>query len=155
MSTRERGLVRSILQTLVTPLAGILSQLNITGTVLAKYIRWGRNLEPTWVHGVAQATPVAGAVLVTRTVSANLSGYFWGFLISSQEMNNFLINWTSGGTAYSIRIVFAGSGTTECVDPIPLNEGLPATAGTTITITNVTAGGATMIYQARLLYGEV
>lgn len=117
--------------------------------------RWGRDLEPSWVHATEQTAPGAGTALVTQAVGAGKSGYIYGFLISAQETNDFKLNWTSGATAYSIRIPFGGAGSTECVDPTPLNEGLPADAGTNITITNVNAATAGKIYQARLLYAEV
>src|SRR3990170_2199323 len=121
----------------------------------ARWQRWGRNIDVAWVHAAAQVAPGAGGVLVTRAVSAGVSGYIYGFLISAQEANNFLLNWTSGGVARSIRIPFAGAGASEAVDPVALNEGLPADAGTDVTITNVNAAAPLMIYQARLLYGEV
>ena len=117
--------------------------------------RWGRAISVAWVHAAEQVAPGAGAVLVTRAVSAGVSGYIYGFFISAQEANNFLLNWTSGGVACSIRIIFGGLGSTEAVDPVALNEGLPADAGTNVTITNVNAAAALMVYQARLLYGEV
>lgn len=117
--------------------------------------RWGRDLEPSWVHATEQTAPGAGTALVTQAVGVGKSGYIYGFLVSAQETNDFKLNWTSGATAYSIRIPFGGAGSTECVDPTPLNEGLPADAGTNITITNVNAATAGKIYQARLLYAEV
>jgi len=116
--------------------------------------RWGRDVSPTWVHAAEQIAPGAGTALVTRAVTAGKTGYIYGFFISAQEANDFLLNWTSGGVAKSKRIIFGSMGTSECVDPTPLNEGLGADATTNITITNVTAGGAGKIYQANLLYGE-
>ncbi len=117
--------------------------------------RWGREVSPEWVHADEQTAPGAGTVLVTKTVTTGKTGYIYGFFISAQEANNFLLNWTSGGVAKSKRIVFGGAGSTECVDPVALNEGSGADAGTSITITNVTAAAGGMIYQANLLYGEV
>ena len=118
-------------------------------------LRWGRDVSPDWVHAAEQTAPGAVTVLVTKTVTAGKTGYIYGFFISAQEANNFLLNWTSGGAARSKRIVFGGGGSTECVDPIALNEGLGADAGTNVTITNVNAATAGKIYQANLLYGEV
>lgn len=117
--------------------------------------RWGRNLEPSWVFGAAQTAPGAGTALVTQTVGAGKSGWIYGFFISVGESNDLLLNWTSGGAARSKRITFGSMGTTEVVDPAALNEGLPADAGSSVTITNVNAGGAGKIYQANLLYGEL
>ena len=126
-----------------------------TTTATPALIRWGIDQEPIWVRGVAVIAPGAGAVLITRAVGAGMVGHIYGFFISTQEANNFLMNWTSGGAAYSNRIVFGGLGTTQCVSPISLNGDLPADAGTNITITNVTAGAAGMIYQCHILYMEV
>ncbi|GAH46216.1 unnamed protein product [marine sediment metagenome] len=118
-------------------------------------LRWGREVSPEWVHADEQTAPGAGTALVTKAVTAGKTGYIYGFLISAQEANDFLLNWTSGGTARSKRIVFGGGGSTECVDPVALNEGLGADAGTNVTITNITAATAGKIYQVNLLYGEV
>jgi hypothetical protein len=126
-----------------------------TALRLSQYTRWGRVINPSWIHAVEVVAPLAGATLVTKAVTAAMSGYIYGFFISSGEANNFLINWTSGGVAKSKRIVFSALGSVEAIDTVPLNEGLPADAGTNVTITNVTAGGAGVIYQATLLYGEV
>jgi hypothetical protein len=121
----------------------------------SRLTRWGRNVEPTWIHGTAQTAPGIGTVLVTQTVTAAMQGFFWGFLITAGEANEFLINWTSGAVARSIRINFGGRGTTEAEDQTAMNEGLPADAGTVITITNVSAGGVGIVYQARLLFAEL
>jgi len=120
-----------------------------------RIIRWGRDIEPEWVHGTEVTAPAADTSLVSKTVSAGKEGYIYGFLITAGESNDFLIGWVSGGTSYSIRIDFGGKGTTQDISKIPLNEGLPADAGTSITIKNVTAGSAGIVYQARLLYAEV
>ena len=117
--------------------------------------RWGRDVSPEWVHAAEQTAPVAGTTLVTKSVTAGKTGYVYGFFISAQEANDFLLNWTSGGAARSKRLVFGSDGSTECVDPVALNEGLGADEGTNITITNVNAATAGKIYQANLLYGEV
>jgi len=93
--------------------------------------------------------------LVSKTVSAGMSWFIYGFFISTTEPNAFRINWTSGAAAYSIRIPISGAGAVQYVDFVALNEGLPADAASSITITNVNAGGTTSVYQARLLYAEV
>jgi len=124
-------------------------------TALAKYQRWGRDLEPEWVHADEVTAPAGGTALVTKAVGTGKSGYIYGFFISAQEANDFKLNWTSGETAYSIRIPLGGTGASQCVDLLPLNEGLPADAETSITITNINAATAEKIYQARLLYLEV
>jgi len=132
-----------------------LSEAGISGTSLSPIIRWGRNVTPTWVIGSEATAPTAGTSLVSKTVSTGKSGYIYGFMISAQEANDFKINWTSGATARSKRIVFGGKGTTHFVDVVALNEGLPADAGTSVTITNVNAGGSGIVYQCALLYAEL
>jgi hypothetical protein len=129
--------------------------INISLTGLSVLVRWGRNVTPTWIHAVEVVAPLAGTVLVSKTVTAAMTGFLYGFFIETQEPNDFLINWTSGGVAKSIRISFAAKGTVESVDFVAMNEGLPADAGTAITITNVSAGNVGIIYQARLLYAEL
>lgn len=128
---------------------------NVTLTGLSTLVRWGRNVTPTWIHAAEVVAPLAGVVLVSKTVTVLMTGFLYGFFIETQEPNDFLINWTSGGVATSIRVSFAAKGAIESVDPVAMNEGLPADAGTNITITNVTAGNVGIIYQARLLYAEV
>lgn len=121
----------------------------------ARLIRWGRDVSPAWVHAAEVVAPLIGAVLVTLAVGAGVSGYIYGFFIAAQEANDFLVNWTSATVAYSKRLVFVAAGSMEVIDQVAFNEGLPADPGTNITITNVTAGGVGMVYQAGLLYAEV
>jgi len=136
-------------------LSSVLSQLDITLSTLAKLKRWGRNIEPEWIHADEVTAPAADTALVSVTVSTGKTGYIYGFFISAGEANDFKINWTSGGAAKSIRIPFSGKGALQYADFVALNEGLGADEGTDITITNVNAGGTNTVYQARLLYAEV
>jgi len=131
-----------------------LQNLNIALNVLYSLIRWGRNLSPTWVIGPEFTAPAAGTTLVSVTVPTGKRGWIYGFMITAGEANDFKINWTSGGTAYSKRIVFGGKGTVHFVDMISLNEGLSADPGTSMTITNVNAGSSGVVYQCALLHGE-
>jgi len=119
----------------------------------ASQIRWGRDVSPDWIHAPEAVGPGAGLALVTQVVGAG-EGYIYGFFISCQEANDFLLNWTSGGAPQAKRIIFAGGGAIQDVEPIALNEGLPADPGTNITITNVNAAGVGAIYQAEILYAE-
>jgi len=130
-----------------------LEQINLS--TASQYTRWGRLITPSWVHAAEVVAPLIGATLITKAVGVGKSGYIYGFFISAGEANNFLVNWTSGGVAKSKRIVFSGLGSIEAVDQVPLNEGLPADATTNVTITNVSAGGVGIVYQANLLYGEL
>jgi len=136
-------------------LSSVLAQLDVTLSILAKLKRWGKNIEPEWVHAGEVTAPAADTALVSKTVSAGKVGYIYGFFISAGEANDFKINWTSGGAAKSIRVPFSGKGVLQYADFIALNEGLGADAETNITITNVDAGGSGVIYQARLLYAEM
>jgi len=121
----------------------------------ARIIRWGREVSPTWIHAAEAVAPGAGAVLVTQAVGAGMVGYIYGFFIACTEANSFLVNWTSATVAYSKRMVFGAGGSMEAIDNIAFNEGLPADAGSNITITNVNAGLALQVYQACLLFAEV
>ena len=132
-----------------------LQNLDVALSTLAKLQRWGRNVEPSWVHGDEVTAPAADTKLVNTTISTGKSGYIYGFFISAGEANDFKINWTSAGAAKSIRIPFSGKGALQYVDITPLNEGLPADEGTEISITNVNAGGTGVVYQARLFIVEV
>ncbi|MEM3484797.1 MAG: hypothetical protein QXI12_04175 [Candidatus Methanomethyliaceae archaeon] len=118
-------------------------------------IRWGRNVAPAWVIGSEQTAPAANTALVSKTVTSGKVGYIYGFIISAGEANDFKINWTSGGSARSYRIPFGGKGAVGYVDWVPMNEGLSADGGTSVTITNVSAGSSGVVYQASVLYGEI
>jgi len=132
-----------------------LQNLDVSLSVLARLLRWGRDVTPTWVHGAEVTAPAAGTALVSKTVSAGKQGFVYGFFISAGEANDFYINWTSGGTSYKRRIPLPSKGAVQYVDFVPLNEGLPADGGTNITITNVNAGSAGVAYQAAILYAEL
>ena len=124
-------------------------------SALGNIIRWGRNVTPIWIHSAEVSAPAANTALVSKTVSTGKKGYIYGFFIFATEANDFLIKWTSGGAVKSIKIPFSGKQSLQYVDFVALNEGLPADAGTTISITNVNAGATGSSYQARLLYAEV
>lgn len=118
-------------------------------------IRWGRDITLAWTAAAIVGAPGAGAVLVTRAVTAGRSGYVYGFLFDSSEANTFILNWTSGGVAYARRFLFGGGGFAEDVMQAALNEGLPADGGTNVTVTVLGAGAVASVYQANILYGEV
>jgi hypothetical protein len=128
-----------------------LQNLDVTLSALSRLNRWGRDVTPAWVHGDEVTAPAAGTALVSWTVPVGKTGYIYGFYISAGEGNDFKVNWTSSGVAYSRRIIFPGKGTLHFVDVIAINEGLPADGGTSVTITNVNAGSAGIVYQAALL----
>jgi len=132
-----------------------LAQGDALAQVIGTYTRWGKLIVPGWVYADEVTAPIAGAALVTQTVTTGKTGYIYGAFISAEEGNEFLINWASGGIAKSKRLVFSSLGSFEFIDQVPVNEGLPADATTDVTISVVTAAGAGKIYQANLLYGEI
>jgi hypothetical protein len=118
---------------------------------IAPLVRYGRTVSPTWTYGSEVTAPSAGSTLVSVSIPSANKGYIYGFYIAAGEGNDFLINFTSGGTSINIRIMLAGKGTVMAVFNLPINEGLPADGGTSITITNVNAGSSGVKYRAGLL----
>jgi len=138
--------------------SGIMVPVDIQGDAigLSSLVRYGRTPSVlTWVYGSEVSAPSAGASLVSRSVGSGKKGYVYGFFITASEANDFYINWTSGGTAHKVRIKFTGAGSLEYAGFIPVNEGLPADSGSTVSITVVNAGSSGSVYQAGLLYVEV
>jgi len=121
--------------------------------VIPLLMRWGRAVTPLWTYGSEITAPAAGTTLVSVSVPSGKRGYIYGVYISVGEGNDFKINWVSAGTTRSIRISFAGKGSVLAIFNTAVNEGYPADGGTSITITNLVAGGAGIIYQAGLLVG--
>jgi hypothetical protein len=99
------------------------------------------------------SAPAAGTALASYSVPAGKTGFIYGYFISASEANQFEIRWTSGGVPRAIRIVFGSMGSAHAASLIALNEGLPADAGTTISIVNINAGASGSTYQAGLLIG--
>jgi hypothetical protein len=94
--------------------------------------------------------------LVSRVVGAGVQGFIYGFFISDNDVaNSFRLNWTSSAVARTRFIDFASRGTIAVDFPTAFNEGLPADAGSTISITVVNAGTALTIYQAAILEAEI
>jgi hypothetical protein len=107
-----------------------------------------------WVHGDQKVAPIAGTVLVSKTVPSGVAGFIYGIFISCEEGNEFMVRWRVGGALKQVLIIFGSKGTIESVDDIALNNGLPADETTAIEILNVSAGGVGKVYQAGLLYGQ-
>ncbi len=114
--------------------------------------RWGIEREPTWAFAAPIAAPPAATALITQQVASGVLGYIFGFFISGDEPNEFDLNWTSGGTLYSKRLVFGGTGSMQAVEPLAMNPTLLADPLSNMTITVVRAAAAGHIYQANLLY---
>jgi len=107
---------------------------------------------PKWYYGNVVASPAAGTALVSFTVPKGYVGYIFGFSLSLSDSsgNQFYINWTSNGVGRSFYIVVPGPGTVFYETDSPINEGLPADPGTTITITNVNAGSGSYFAGLKL-----
>jgi hypothetical protein len=133
---------------------GLILALQALGALDPKVIRWGRSLEPAWTYGDEVSGPAAGTKLVSVKVPSDKKGYIYGFFISAKEANDFLLKWTSGGAAKSVRIVFPGGGTVYYVECTALNEGYPADPDTEVWIENVNAGTGGVAYQAGLLFAS-
>ena len=115
---------------------------------------FNRNVKPSWSYLPYFTAPAGGSVLIQKDTVATAT-YIYGFFIAAGEANAFLINWTFAGSIYSRLIPLGGVGAVETIDCVPLNEGQPADKKSVITITNINAGGAGILYQAGLLIGEV
>lgn len=134
-------------------MAGFTPQLNPS-----KQNRRDRNVSPTWIHNAEIVAPGAGATLVSRIVGAGVQGFIYGFFISTNDGsgNSFRLNWTSSAVARTRFISFGPNPGSLAVDfPTAFNEGLPADAGSTISITTVNAGAPATIYQAAILEAEI
>jgi len=136
-------------------LSGFIKNLDTALSVLYSLIRFGRATSPFWVVGSEVTAPASGTALVSKTVSTGKKGYVYGVFIMAGEANDFRLTWTSNSTSYSLRIPLCGRGAIMVASLIPLNEGLPADAGTTVSLTNINAGGSGVVYQSALLYAEV
>jgi hypothetical protein len=136
-------------------LSSFIKNLDVSLTTLARLIKFNRNVSPTWIYGPELTAPAAGTSLVSKTVSSGKSGYIYGVFISAEEVNTFKLIWISATVARSIRIPFSGRGAVMVVFDVPINEGLPADAGSSVSVVNVNAGSTNVIYQAGILYAEV
>jgi hypothetical protein len=132
-----------------------LQNLDVSLTTQATLKRFGRDVSPFWIFGSEATAPAAGTALVSRTVTSGKTGYIYGFVITAGEANDFGLNWTSGGTARSIRFALSSRGSVVLISPVAINDGLPADGGSAVSITNINAGSSGTVYQATLLYAEV
>lgn len=123
----------------------------ILGNGERSFTRWGIYQEPVWVHGATVVAPAGNTALVTRTVTAGKTLGILGWIISAGEANDFNLTITSGGVTTTYLIAGQAS-TVVVILPSALISGLPV--GSVITINNITAGGAGILYRADLLYDE-
>lgn len=120
---------------------------------LSVIMRWGHLTSPSWVIGGDVSNPSPNTILVSFNVPENRRAYIYGLYIATPESNDFYLSWMSDGSERRYYILFGSKGTLYFADLIPLNEGLPADPGTTISIKNVNAG--TNIYRAGVMIGLV
>jgi len=134
---------------------GNLANLDIRLTELEKRLRWGEDIaEPSWTIGDEVTAPPAGTDLVSTTVGTGVSGRIFGIHIVANEANEFKLIWTSGGVTKSLRFAIPSASSIYIVSQTPMNKGYLADSGTTVSIQNVNAGSAGIVYQASLLYAE-
>jgi hypothetical protein len=131
----------------------------------ARLLRYGRDVELSWVYGTEFTAPSAGDLIYEEFVDVDKYGYIYGYDISSTEDNLVLLIWSTGSSNESMLIPLQSKGTTYQTLPIALNEGSP------VSYTDSTYGGsdpgyilATLMekdgstgskYQISLLMGEV
>lgn len=115
---------------------------------------FNRQVMPSWTQGGILTAPAAAFPLITFNATFRET-YIYGFFIACGEANTFKLVWKNGDGKYERLIPFASLGYAQTVDYVPLNEGMPASAKTTITIINLTVGGAGVTYQAGLLTAGV
>jgi hypothetical protein len=130
--------------------ASILAQLNVTSTVQANLTRWGIPREPFWVYGVLIGAPGAGTALVTRNVTAAMTGRVFGVKITATEANQFDLYLNA---VFQTRVgVLGAAGTIYAVLAAPIVDGIAA--GVAITVQNVAGAGIGSVYQSDLFYDE-
>ncbi|MEM3356762.1 MAG: hypothetical protein QW166_02930 [Candidatus Bathyarchaeia archaeon] len=112
-------------------------------------IRWGIPREPVWVDGAEATAPAAGTALVSRTVSAGMTGRVFGVHISADEGNQFRLY--VDATVVK-RFALVAAGTIHIVLALPLKDNIAA--GSVVSIKNVVAGATGKVYQASVLYDE-
>lgn len=111
-----------------------------------KLLRWGVAREPVWYGGVS-ATPGAGAVLATQTVTAALVGRCFGIIISSPFADVFTLN-DDAGMVLTFNV--GANAQVFIVSPIEIAGGFAAASVITI---KCVAGGAGDVL-AKFLYDE-
>lgn len=115
----------------------------------ATQIRWAINVEPTWTDGAEQASPSAGAILVTFLVSANKKGNCWGVSISAPEANLFQLGILTGATFTVIKdFTLGAAGQIFVVVPGPLVSNVAA--GSSVQVRIVTSATSGQAYQASI-----
>jgi flagellar basal body rod protein FlgC len=121
-------------------------------------LRWGYPAEPIWAYSAIATGPLAaGTVLLSQPVSSGYSAYIWGYFLSENDPNGnvFLIQWVNGTTVYQQMVVMNGPGTINFISVKAINDGLPASPNTTMTVKILNAASTNALYMAGILYGQV
>jgi hypothetical protein len=121
-------------------------------------LRWGYPVEPIWTYSAVSTGPLAaGTVLLSQPVSSGYNGYIWGYFLSENDPNGnaFLIQWVNGTTVYQQMVVMNGPGTINFMSVKAINDGIPASPNTTMTIQILNAASTNALYMAGILYGQV
>jgi len=121
-------------------------------------LRWGYPVEPIWTYSAIATGPLAaGTVLLSQPVSSGYNGYIWGYFLSQNDPsgNAFLIQWVNGTTVYQQMVVMNGPGTINFISVKAINDGIPASPNTTMTIQILNAASTNALYMAGILYGQV
>jgi hypothetical protein len=121
-------------------------------------LRWGYPVEPIWTYSPVSTGPLAaGTVLLSQPVSSGYNGYIWGYFLSQNDPNGnvFLIQWVNGTTVYQQMIVMNGPGTINFISVKAVNDGIPASPNTTMTVQILNAASTNALYMAGILYGQV
>jgi len=121
-------------------------------------LRWGYPVEPIWTYSAIATGPLAaGTVLLSQPVSSGYNGYIWGYFLSQNDPNGnvFLIQWVNGTTVYQQMIVMNGPGTINFISVKAINDGIPASPNTTMTVKILNAASTNALYMAGILYGQV
>jgi len=121
-------------------------------------LRWGYPVEPIWTYSPVSTGPLAaGTVLLSQPVSSGYNAYIWGYFLSENDPNGnvFLIQWVNGTTVYQQMIVMNGPGTINFMSVKAINDGIPASPNTTMTVQILNAASTNALYMAGILYGQV
>jgi len=153
------GLAREYtLAQVATSAAGVYAIMSSNVNYPMNQLRWGYPVEPVWAYSAVSTGPLAaGTVLLSQPVSSGHNGYIWGYFLSQNDPNGnaFLIQWVSGTTVYQQMVVMNGPGTVNFISVKAINDGLPASPNTTMTVKILNAASTNALYMAGILYGQV
>jgi hypothetical protein len=101
------------------------------------YAMWERYTEPKWIHSPVVESLEEGESILRIGVS---DGYIYGFMIYSEDANDFRLTWTSNGSTYSVRLSLPSPGTISYFSAVPINEGLPITENVCVSAVDSMSG---------------